>query len=176
MNFLCISYCLPAVLIVRIQKELVNEIAPIIIQSCEIIIKAEDADLSLSCFHYLLQLTGLLSKYQNNLLIDRIIHFLVDCSTLSFDLITYSTTVSTEEPQAGSSNLILTKISKEQLQASMGKQLLYIEYNPIQQIIQFGSPIKAKAYSTLLLLIAEYGTSIQQGYNEIVSQSFNHSK
>ena len=83
--------------------------------------------------------------------------------------------ISTEDLQQTSSvNLILScDETLETTPLSPGEiALYYVEYNPIQQLTQFGSSIAVQSYHTLLRIITEYGSSIQKGYNEIVVIGF----
>lgn len=154
-----------------IRKEMVNSLSSLILSVCECILRAEDSDYSLSCFHYLVLLTDLSSVYKNNLLIDSIIHLLVDLTHLSLHFFPYSTSLSTiDTQQSSTTNLLLTLQEENEPLSPRSSQhsLVYIEYNPISQLLQFRSPISTKAYNTLLMVISQYGDSIQKGYNEIV--------
>lgn len=150
---------------------MVNSLSSLILSVCECILFAEDPDYSLSCFHYLVLLTNLSSVYKNNLLIDSIIHLLVDLTHLSLHFIPYSTSLSNVDTQQSSStNLLLTRREENEPLSPRSSQhsLVYVEYNPLSQLMQFRSPISTKAYNTLLMIISQYGDSIQKGYNEIV--------
>lgn len=154
-----------------IRKEMLNTLSPVLLQACECILEAGDPEFSLPCFHHLTLLTELSAVYKNNLFIDSIIHLLVKLTKLSLRLIPYSTRITTLDlQQSNSTNLILIHDeSNETLPLPSGYiALKFVEYNPIQQLIRFGSPITVQSYTTLLKIITAFGASIQNGYNEIV--------
>ena len=155
---------------------MVNEISSLWLNSCQVIIEAEDSDLSLSCFSYLTRLTQLSSAYKNNLLIDSIIHLLVEATHLSIKYYSYAAQIPITEPQPSSINLsfIYEPTIESILPASPSTQqtCLYIDYNPLLQIIHFSSTISQKAYSTLLSILSSYASSIQKGYYDLVFFSY----
>lgn len=156
---------------------MVNELSSLWLNSCQVIIEAEDPDLSLSCFSYLTRLTQLSSAYKNNLLIDSIIHLLVEATHLSIKYYSYAAQIPNIDPQPSSINLsfIYEPTIESILPASPSTQqtCLYIDYNPLQQIIHFSSAISQKAYSTLLSILSSYASSIQKGYYDLVFFSFS---
>ena len=163
----------------RVRKELLTALSPTLLQAAKCVLQAGvDSELAGNMLHHLVSLTRVCAHYQNNLMIDSIVHLLVEQTSLIIHPLLYATPMPDAFDASTASVLLrLEADSEEDLPAGNEKRLLYLYYSPLLHVLQFGQTtrdaagsiaVAVECYKTVLKIVQEYGASIQKGYNDVV--------
>ena len=163
----------------RVRKELLTALSPTLLQASKCVLQAGvESELVEKVLMHLVQLTGVCAHYQNNLMIDSIVHLLVEQTSLIIHPLLYTTSIPESIDTPTASFLIqLDANSEEVVPAGKNTRLLYLYYSPLLHILQFGQTtqdptgsvaVAMECYKTVLKIVQEYGASIQKGYNDVV--------